>query len=324
LSYWEGGLSLIKYVVKRILFIIPMLIVVMFIINGIMELTPGEPARLILGTNASQEAVDELTIELGYDKPFVVRFVKYVINAFKGDLGTSWQTNRSVFSEVLARFPTTIKLAVFAMVLAVFIGIPLGVLSAVKQYSIFDAVGTAMAMILASVPSFWTALMLIILFSLKLNLLPSFGTGSFAHYILPAVAMSLPEIAVLLRYTRTTMVEAIRQDYIRTARAKGQSERKIVFGDALPNALLPVVTVTGTEFCGMLGGVVTIETVFSINGIGMLIYTSILKKDIPMVTGSAIFLATAVMLMMLAVDILYAYIDPRIKARYLKSVKGNS
>lgn len=315
---------MIKYVVKRILFIIPMLIVVMFIINGIMELTPGEPARLILGTNASQEAVDELTIELGYDKPFVVRFVKYVINAFKGDLGTSWQTNRSVFSEVLARFPTTIKLAVFAMVLAVFIGIPLGVLSAVKQYSIFDAVGTAMAMILASVPSFWTALMLIILFSLKLNLLPSFGTGSFAHYILPAVAMSLPEIAVLLRYTRTTMVEAIRQDYIRTARAKGQSERKIVFGDALPNALLPVVTVTGTEFCGMLGGVVTIETVFSINGIGMLIYTSILKKDIPMVTGSAIFLATAVMLMMLAVDILYAYIDPRIKARYLKSVKGNS
>jgi peptide/nickel transport system permease protein len=315
---------LIKYVVKRILFIIPMLIVVMFIINGIMELTPGEPARLILGTNASQEAVDELTIELGYDKPFVVRFVKYVINAFKGDLGTSWQTNRSVFSEVLARFPTTIKLAIFAMVLAVFIGIPLGVLSAVKQYSIFDAVGTAMAMILASVPSFWTALMLIILFSLKLNLLPSFGTGSFAHYILPAVAMSLPEIAVLLRYTRTTMVEAIRQDYIRTARAKGQSERKIVFGDALPNALLPVVTVTGTEFCGMLGGVVTIETVFSINGIGMLIYTSILKKDIPMVTGSAIFLATAVMLMMLAVDILYAYIDPRIKARYLKSVKGNS
>ncbi|MGI6090643.1 MAG: ABC transporter permease [Saccharofermentanales bacterium] len=315
---------MIKYVVKRILFIIPMLIVVMFIINGIMELTPGEPARLILGTNASQEAVDELTIELGYDKPFVVRFVKYVINAFKGDLGTSWQTNRSVFSEVLARFPTTIKLAIFAMVLAVFIGIPLGVLSAVKQYSIFDAVGTAMAMILASVPSFWTALMLIILFSLKLNLLPSFGTGSFAHYILPAVAMSLPEIAVLLRYTRTTMVEAIRQDYIRTARAKGQSERKIVFGDALPNALLPVVTVTGTEFCGMLGGVVTIETVFSINGIGMLIYTSILKKDIPMVTGSAIFLATAVMLMMLAVDILYAYIDPRIKARYLKSVKGNS
>jgi len=315
---------LIKYVIKRILFIIPMLIVVMFIINGIMELTPGEPARLILGTNASQEAVDELTIKLGYDKPFIVRFVKYVANAFTGNLGTSWQTHRPVFTEVITRFPTTIKLAIFSMILAVFIGIPLGVLSAVKQYSVFDGVGTAMAMLMASIPSFWLAMMLIILFSLKLNLLPSFGTGSFAHYLLPAIAMSCPEIAVLLRFTRTTMVETIRQDYVRTARAKGQSERKVVFEHALPNALLPVVTVTGTEFCGMLGGVVTIETVFSINGIGMLIYTSILKKDVPMVTGSAIFLATAVMLMMLMIDIIYAYIDPRIKARYLKSLKGGT
>ncbi len=313
---------MIRYVIKRILTIIPMLVVVMFIIYGIMELTPGEPARLILGTNASQEAVDQKTIELGYDKPFLVRYVNYVIHAFTGDFGTSWQTGRPVFQEVLIRFPTTIKLAAFAMVLAVCIGIPLGILSAVKQYSVFDAVGTTLAMVMASVPSFWLAMMLIILFAVKLHLLPSFGTGSFAHYILPAISMSFAEIAVLLRFTRTTMVEAIRQDYVRTARAKGQKESTVVFGHALPNALLPVVTVTGTEFCGMLGGVVTIETVFSINGCGMLIYNSILKKDIPMVTGSAIFLTTSVMLMMVVIDIIYAFIDPRIKARYAGTAKG--
>ncbi len=313
---------MIKYVIKRILIIIPMLVVVMFIIYSIMEMTPGEPARLILGTNASQEAVDQLTIELGYDRPFLVRYADYVVNAFTGDFGESWQTGRSVFQEVLIRFPTTIKLAVFAMALAVLIGIPLGILSAVKQYSVFDGVGTTFAMVMASVPSFWLAMMLIILFSVKLRLLPSFGTGSFAHYILPAVSMSCAEIAVLLRFTRTTMVEEIRQDYVRTARAKGQKENKVVFGHALPNALLPVITVTGTEFCGMLGGVVTIETVFSINGVGMLIYNSILQKDVPMVMGCAIFLTASVMLMMLVIDIVYAFIDPRIKARYTRAAKG--
>ena len=313
---------MIRYVVKRILTIIPMLIVVMFIIYGIMELTPGEPARLILGTNASQEAVDNLTVELGYDKPFLVRYVTYVAHAFTGDLGESWQTGRPVFQEIIIRFPTTIKLALFAMILAVVIGIPLGILSAVKQYSVFDAMGTTLAMVLASVPSFWLAMMLIILFSVKLRLLPSFGTGSFAHYILPAVAMSCAEIAILLRFTRTTMVEQIRQDYVRTARAKGQIERSVIFSHALPNALLPVITVTGTEFCGMLGGVVTIETVFSINGVGMLIYNSILKKDVPMVTGGAIFLSLSVMLVMVVIDILYAFIDPRIKARYTGEKKG--
>lgn len=313
---------MIKYVIKRILTIIPMMVVVMFIIYGIMELTPGEPARLILGTNASQEAVDALTVELGYDQPFLVRYIKYVANAFTGDLGESWQTGRSVFQEVTLRLPTTIKLAAFAMLLAILIGIPLGILSAVKQYSVFDAVGTSFAMVMASVPSFWLAMMLIILFSVKLRLLPSFGTGSFAHYILPAVAMSCAEIAVLLRFTRTTMVEAIRQDYVRTARAKGQSEKKVVFSHALPNALLPVITVAGTDFCGLLGGVVTIETVFSINGVGNLIYDSILKKDVPMVTGGAVFLTLLVMLMMVVIDLLYAFIDPRIKARYAGTAKG--
>ena len=305
-----------RYIVRRLLLIIPTLAAVIFVIYGIMELTPGEPARLILGTNASQEAVDELTRQLGYDKPFIVRYFIYLVHAFTGDLGISWQTGRSVFQEVMIRFPVTLKLSIFAMVLAVVIGIPLGVMSAVRQYSVFDAAGTVFAMVLASVPSFWLAMMLIILFSVKLGWLPSFGAGGFSHYILPAVSMACPESAVLLRFTRSTMLEEIRKDYVRTARAKGQKERAVIYRHALPNALLPVVTVTGTEFCGMLGGVVTIETVFSINGVGMLIYSSILKKDIPMVTGGAIFLSLSVMLVMVLIDILYAFIDPRIRARY--------
>ena len=309
---------LLKYVIRRILIIIPMLLAIIFIIYGIMELTPGEPARLILGTNATQTAVNDLTVKLGYDKPFLSRYVEYVSSAFQGDLGVSWRSGRSVFSEVSARFPTTIKLAAFAMILAILIGIPLGILAAVKQYSIFDSAGTALAMIMASLPTFWLAMMLIILFAVKLGWLPSYGTGTFRHYILPALSMACPEIAVLLRFTRSTMLESIRQDYVRTARAKGQRETVVVFDHALKNAMLPVVTVTGTEFCGLLGGVVTIETIFSINGIGLLIYNSILGKDVPMVTGCAVFLAATVMLMMLCIDIIYAFIDPRIKARYAK------
>lgn len=313
---------MLKYVIKRILIIIPMLLAIIFIIYGIMELTPGEPARLILGTNATQEAVDAKTIELGYDKPFLVRYVNYVGKALTGDLGMSWHGKRSVFTEVVARFPTTIKLAALSMALAIVIGIPLGVLAAVKQYSVFDSVGTTVAMVMASIPSFWLAMMLIILFAVKLRLLPSYGTGSFANYILPSIAMACPEIAVLLRFTRSTMLESIRQDYVRTARAKGQRESVVVFDHALKNALLPVVTITGTEFCGLLGGVVTIESIFSINGIGLLIYNSILGKDVPLVTGCAVFLAATVMLMMLCIDLIYAFIDPRIKARYAKPGKG--
>lgn len=314
---------MLRYALKRVLIIIPMLLAIILIIYSITELTPGEPARLILGTNATQEAVNELTLKLGYDKPFLIRYVNYVVNAFTGDLGSSWQSGRSVFTEVTVRFPTTIKLAVMAMALAVLVGIPLGVLAAVKQYSLFDSVGTATAMIMASIPSFWLAMMLIILFAVKLGWMPSYGTGSFLHYILPSLAMACPEIAVLLRFTRSTMLESIRQDYIRTARAKGQRESVVVFDHALKNALLPVVTITGTEFCGLLGGVVTIETIFSINGIGLLIYNSILGKDVPMVTGCAVFLAAMVMLMMLCLDIIYVLIDPRIKARYANVSRVN-
>ena len=310
---------MLQYIARRILILIPMMLAIILIIFGIMELTPGDPARLILGTNATQEAVDSLTKEMGFDRPFIVRYADYVISAFKGDLGSSWRTGRPVFQEVLSRFPTTVKLAAFSILIALIIGLPLGVLSAIKQYSIFDAAGTTMAMILASVPSFWLGMMGILLFSLKLGWLPSHGYDTWVHYLMPAVTLACPEIAVLLRLTRTTMLETIRQDYIRTARAKGQKERVVIFDHALQNALLPVVTITGTDFAGLLGGVVTIETVFSINGVGLLILKAIQMKDVPVVIGCAIFLSFSVIILMLLVDILYAFIDPRIKALYMKA-----
>lgn len=298
--------------------VFPTLFVIIFIVFSIMNLTPGDPGRVILGPQASPEAVEKLNKELGMDKPFLVRYVNYVIDCLQGDMGESYRTGRPVFQEIVSRLPTTIKLASLAIFLAIMIGVPLGVLAAVKQYSVYDFMGTATAMLMASIPGFWLGLLAIILFSLKLGWLPSSGNDTWMHYIMPAFTLAVPVAASLLRLTRTTMLETVRQDYVRTARAKGQTERIVIFRHALKNALLPVITVSGVEFGGLLGGVVTIETVFSINGVGTLIIEAIRMKDIPQVTGCAIFLAFFFMMIMLFVDILYAYIDPRIRARYQK------
>lgn len=307
---------MIRFVIRRLLLVVPTLLGIIFIVFGIMAITPGDPAKVILGERATPEAVEKLNREMGFDRPFIVRYVNYVLDLVRGDMGNSYRTQRSVSSEILSRFPTTIRLALGAGVLAALIGVPLGILSAVKQYSIFDISGTLIAMFAASIPAFWLSLMAILLFSLKLGWLPSNGSDTFRHYILPSVSLAIPSAASLLRLTRTTMLETIRQDYIRTARSKGQVERKITFRHALKNALLPVVTVVGMEFGFLLGGAVICEQVYSINGLGTLIVNAIRMKDVPQVTGCALFLAFFFMLVMLVVDILYAYIDPRIRARY--------
>lgn len=307
-----------KYIVKRILFLIPMVLAITFIVYGIMQLTPSDPASMILGNKATEEQKEALNEELGLNDPFIVQYGRYIWNAVHGNLGTSWRNSRPVFSEITSRLPVTIKLAFFAIVIALICGIPLGVLSAVKQYSIFDKIGTAVSMLMASVPSFWFGLIAVLIFAQKLKLLPSNGTDNWKCFILPSVTLAIPVIASMLRLTRTTMLETIRADYIRTARAKGQVERIVIFKHALKNALLPVITSAGMEFGGLLGGVVTIETVFSINGVGSLVLTGIQMKDVPLVTGAALVLSTLYMLVMLLVDILYAYIDPRIRARYTK------
>jgi peptide/nickel transport system permease protein len=295
-----------------------MLLIVIFIVSFIMALTPSNPGILILGERADPAEIQKLNDALGYNDPFLVRYAKYVWNAAHGSLGNSWKSGNPVIVEITRRLPTTVTLAAGSILIGLMVGLPLGVVSAVKQYSPVDVTGTVFAMVLASFPAFWVGMMLVILFSLKLGLLPSFGGGDLKHFVLPWVTTSCAFIASQLRMTRTSMLEAIRMDYVRTARAKGQTERVVIMRHALRNALLPVVTILGMDFGSMLGGTVTIETVFSLPGVGSLVIEAIRMKDIPLVVGATVTLATSYTLIMLFVDILYAYIDPRIKARYIK------
>ncbi|MDR1731686.1 MAG: ABC transporter permease [Synergistaceae bacterium] len=308
-----------RYVIKRLLLIIPILVGVCFIVFFISSLTPGDPATLILGTSAEQSAIDALNHELGYDRPLLVRFARYIYDLiFRLDMGKSYRSQIPVIDVILRRAPTSIIIAFNGMLCACLIGIPLGVLSAVRQYAAVDTLSTTTAMFFAAVPSFWLGMILMYIFSLKLGILPSNGVDSWRHYILPMFAIGLPFAAHQLRFTRSTMLESVRQDYVRTARAKGASERVVIWKHALKNALLPVITITGINFGGLLGGAMITETVYSIPGLGMLLVTSIKTKDIPVVMGTTLFLAVFFCLIMLAVDLMYAFVDPRIKAKYTK------
>ncbi len=305
-----------SYVIRRLLLLIPIILGVTFIVFFILDLTPGDPGRLLLGPLAPQEAVDRKNEELGYNDPFFTRYLAYMHNALSGNFGESYRTGQPVFYEIIPRFPTTLTLAILAVLASTVIGIPLGILSAVRQYSKLDTAATVSAIFVSSVPDFWLGLMLMLLLSLKYRLLPPDGIDSPLGYIMPTLALALPSSAAILRLTRTTMLETIRQDYIRTARAKGASEKTIIWKHTLKNALLPVITVVGSQFGYLLGGSIVVEIVFSVPGLGMLTVTAIKSKDMPQVMASIIFLAVLFVFIMLLVDLLYAFIDPRIKARY--------
>ena len=305
-----------RFILKRVLLMIPILFGVTIIVFTVMSFTPGDPARLMLGQAAPKEAVEQLREEMGLNDPFVVRYVRYMGDALHGDFGTSYRTGRPVFEEIFVRFPVTLKLALTSIALVILIGIPIGILSAVKQYSFLDVISTVSAMLMASIPGFWLGLMMILLFSLHLGWLPSNGIGSFSHYIMPTIALALPIAAEVLRMTRSTMLETIRQDYIRTARSKGATEKIVIWRHALKNALLPVITVIGSEFGGLLGGTILIESVFAIPGLGSLVVNSIRTKDVPQVMAATLFIALIFCVVLLLVDIAYAYIDPRVKGRY--------
>jgi len=307
-----------KYIVKRLLMLIPVLLGVSFIIFTIMNMIPGDAATLILGETSSMEAREQLNEELGLNDPFIVRYVDYVADALRGDFGNSYRTRQPVFDEIFARFPTTIKLAAGAMLLAVILGVPLGILAAVKQYSAADMISSVAAMFFSAIPAFWLGLLSILLFSLKLGWLPSNGADTARAFILPIVTLSLPGAAEITRLTRSTMLEIIRQDYIRTARAKGAGEQRIIWKHALRNALLPVITVAGMYFGSLLGGSVITESVFAMPGVGTLAINAIRSKDTPQVMASVLLLAVVFCVIMLLVDLLYAFIDPRIRARYSK------
>lgn len=308
---------MLRYIVRRVLFLIPVLLGVAFCVFTLLYLTPGDPARMVLGDLATEDAVQEFRNREGLNDPFLVQFGNYVWKAVtKGDIGRSYITKRSVAQEVLAAFPATLKLSALAMLIAILVGLPCGILSAIKQYSLFDTVTMIFAMIGLSMPVFWLGLLLILLFSVHLRWLPSSGFGTFKAMILPAVSLSAQAISMVTRMTRSSMLEVIRADYIRTARAKGQKEFVVIWVHALHNALIPVVTLCGLQFGHLLAGAILTESIFAIPGVGRLMVSSIMQRDYPMVQGGVLFIAIAFSIVNLLVDLVYAYIDPRIKAQY--------
>ncbi len=309
---------MLKYIWKRLLLMVPVIIGLSFILFSIMELTPGDPARSMLGEYAPDEEVMRLREELGLNDPFFVRYGRYVWNALHGDFGTSYRTNIPAAEEIATRFPATLKVAFFAVLLAVVVGIPVGIVSAVKQYSTVDISSMISALLFTSIPPFWLGLLLILFLSVKLQILPAVGSDSWKHFIMPAVAMAAAQMATLVRMTRSTMLEVIRQDYIRTARAKGAAPARIIFIHSLQNALLPVVTAVGISFSNLLGGALIIENVFGISGLGTLMVESVTGKDTPMLISSVLFAAVVGGFVNLGVDLLYTFIDPRVKSQYLK------
>ena len=305
-----------KYVIRRVLMLIPVMLGVAFVVFTIMFFTPGDPAKIMLGERAPAEEVARLRTQMGLDDPFLVQFVNFVGNALRGDLGRSLVTRRSVAAELFSRFPATMQLAAAAVLVAVAMGIPIGIVSATKQYSIFDGVSMALALVGVSMPNFWQGMMMILLFSIALGILPSSGYGTIWHLLMPALTIGTSAAATITRMTRSSMLEVVRQDYIRTARAKGLSENVVINRHALKNALIPIVTVVGLQFGYLLGGAVLTETIFAWPGVGRFMVDAIRQKDFPAVQGGVLLLALTFSLVNLVVDILYAYIDPRIKAQY--------
>lgn len=309
---------MLKYIGKRLLYMIPVILGISFILFLIMDLTPGDPARVLLGEYASQEEVDQLREEMGLNDNFFVRYARYVASAVQGDFGDSYRSKTPVVDEIQARFPTTMKLAFFAVLLSVVIGIPVGIISAVKQYSFADILSMTSALLFTSIPAFWLGLMLILVFAVQLHWFPAVGSDSWKSFILPGIALAAQQMATLIRMTRSTMLEVIRQDYVRTAKAKGATPSQVIMHHSLQNALLPVVTAVGLSFSNLLGGALIIENVFGISGLGSLMVDAVKGKDSPMLIASVMFAALVGGLVNLAVDILYTYIDPRVKSQYVK------
>jgi len=304
---------LLKYIAKRLLYLIPVMLGIIFIVFTIMYFSPGDPARLILGDRAPEAQVMELREAMGLNDPFHVQFFDYLKGILHGDFGKSYQLNLPVWDVLKARFPLTLILAIMTMIISVGIGMPVGILSAVKQYTAIDAFAVVFALLMASIPAFWLGMLLQLLFSLNLGWLPSSGFKGFEYLILPSVTLGCINCATIMRMTRSSMLEVIRQDFIRTARAKGASEKRVIFKHALKNAIIPVLTVVGNSFGASLGGAVVTETVFGLPGMGTQLVTSIRQLDNPMVLAGVILIALAFCLVILCVDILYTFIDPRIR-----------
>ena len=304
---------MIAYILRRIIMLIPVLFGVALVSFSLLHVVPGDPAEILGGQEATAEDVARIRMEYGLDKPLVVQFGRFVWNAARGDLGISIQTRHPVKELLAQRLSFTLRLSLASILVASLIGLLAGIVSSVRQYSLFDTTSMLGALFGISMPIFWLALLLILLFSVKLHWFPAGGTGGLRHLVLPAVALGSASAAVIARMTRASMLEVTRQDYIRTARATGYHETVVIFRHALKNAMIPVLTVFGLEFGQMLGGAVLTETVFSLPGIGRLLVEGIFARDYQVVQGAMMVVATIFVLVNLLTDLAYAFFDPRIR-----------
>jgi len=301
------------YALGRLLMLIPILLGVMFLTFAIAQVTPGDPVVLMLGNYATPERVAEMREQLGFDDPFIEQYGRYVWNAAQGDLGKSIRGQTPVLREILDRFPSTMQLTVSAMVLAIVGGVGAGTIAATSRRKGVDGATMVTALVGLSLPSFWLAIILIIVFGVNLKWVSVTGGSGLKDLILPSFTLALAPMAVLARLTRSSILEVIREDYVRTARAKGLGQRTVTTVHVLRNALIPVVTVIGMQFAGMLGGAVFIESVFARPGIGRFAVNAIAARDYPQVQGTVLFAATIYVLLNLVVDLLYGFLDPRIR-----------
>lgn len=330
-----------NYIIKRFLNIVVMLLVVSILIFLLIRLAPGDPAISIAGSHATKEILQEMRIKWGLNKPLIDQYLIWLGHALRGDLGVSILTQNPVLSDLLQRTPNTLELAVVVIILSTFIGGVAGIISATRRYSLFDYIAMFIALFGVSMPIFWLGIMLVLLFSIKLNLLPTGGMlsalysirpithlslidsllelnfpaffNALSHLILPAIALGTIPMAFIARITRSSMLDVMSQDYIRTARSKGLDEKGVIVKHALRNALIPIITASGTEFAMLMGGAVLTETIFSWPGLGTYVVQAVSARDYPAVQGSVIAIALMVSVVNLMVDTLYAYLDPRIR-----------
>ena len=311
---------MVKYIIRRVLLLIPVILGVIIVVFTINYFNDSSPAYTILGASATPELVAEVEAELGLDRPYLVQLSEYLINIVtKGDFGVSYNYNIPCMQLILERLPVTMFIGVMGVLVSVIIGIPMGIIAAWKQNSVFDYGATILSTVISALPSFWVALMLILFFSVNLGVLPVSGVATWKGFVLPILAGSLPSIAMFTRMTRTSILEVIRQDYVRTARSKGLSERKIITHHVIRNGLIPVATVVGmiTALC-MTGSMIS-ERIFNIPGLGLLLYNAIVTNDYIMVQSGATVTAIIICVMNLITDVTYAFIDPRIKSQYVAS-----
>ncbi len=304
---------MVAFVIGRLLSLIPLLLIVSFVAFLVLQLTPGDPAQFMLGENATAEAVAQLRRELGLDQPLMIQYLSFVGHAVQGDLGRSYATYRPVSTEVAQRFVMTLQLGGSAFFIATLLGIPLGVVAAMRRNSWLDHLLRVVVLGSVSVPVFWLGILLIYLFAVALRWLPSTGSGSPAHLVLPAFSLATYPLALMVRLTRTSMLEVLHQDYLQTARAKGLGPRRVIVGHALKNAMIPIVTVMGLQVGALVTGAVLIETVFAWPGVGKYMVDAVFSRDYSVIRGCILLFSVVFLVVNLVVDVLYVWLDPRIR-----------